>query len=104
VVKISRIEIANYFLSRGLGLIGRASFGNYNGMLLKNTNSIHTFFVRFPIDVAFLDKDLKVLKTVEKLKPFRFSPIVWKARHTLELPEGAIQKYSLEAGVRIEIN
>ena len=104
MVKISRIEIADSFLSRGLGLIGRAGFGNYNGMLLKTANAIHTFFVRFPIDVVFLDRNFKVVKTVENLKPFRFSPIVWRAKHTLELPVGTIKKYSLKAGVKIEIN
>jgi uncharacterized membrane protein (UPF0127 family) len=104
VKKIGKIEIADSPLSRGLGLVGRADFRNYNGMLLKNTNAIHTFFVRFPIDVAFLNKDFKILKTVENLKPFSFSPIGWGAKHTLELPEGAIKKYSLEPGVRIEIN
>jgi len=103
VKKLSKIEVADSPLSRGLGLIGRADFRAYNGMLLKNANAIHTFFVRFPIDVVFLDRDFKVVKTVENLKPFRFSPIVWKAKHTLELPVGSIKKHFLHLGDKINL-
>jgi uncharacterized membrane protein (UPF0127 family) len=102
--KLSGVEIANSFVSRGLGLIGRKDFGDRNGLLLKNTGAIHTFFVRFPIDVAFLDKDFKVLKIVENLKSFRLSPIVWKAKHTLELPQGSIKQHSLKVGSQIDIS
>jgi hypothetical protein len=90
-------------LSKGLGLIGWKDFHGYEGLLLKNANAIHTFFVQFPIDVVFLDKEFKILKTVEKLDPFRFSPIVWKAKHTLELPEGSIKKYLLKAGGQVNL-
>jgi uncharacterized membrane protein (UPF0127 family) len=104
IKKISGLEIANSPISKTLGLIGRKDFRGYNGMLLKNANAIHTFFVRFPIDVVFLDRDFKVLKIVEKLSPFHFSPIVWKAKHTLELPKGSIKKYSLKVGTQIDLS
>ena len=103
IKKISRIEIADSPISRSLGLIGRKDFRDYNGMLLKNANAIHTFFVRFPIDVVFLDRDFKVLKFVEKLSPFHFSPIVWKAKHTLELPQNSIKNHSLKVGDKIDL-
>ena len=103
IKKISKVEIAGSPLSRGLGLIGRKDFRSYNGMLLKNANAIHTFFVRFPIDVVFLDSNFKVLKTVENLCPFRFSPFVWKAKHTLELPQNSIKNHSLKVGDKIDL-
>jgi uncharacterized membrane protein (UPF0127 family) len=101
---MGEIEIADSFVRRGLGLIGRSGFGKHNGLLLKNTGAIHTFFVRFPIDVVFLDKDSKILKIVENLKPFCFSPIVWKAKHTLELPQGSIKKHSLKVGSHVDLS
>ena len=103
VKKLDKIKTADSALSKGLGLIGWKDFHGYEGILLKNANAIHTFFVRFPIDVVFLDRDFKVVKTVENLKPFRFSPIVWKAKHTLELPEGSIKKYLLKAGDQVSL-
>ena len=103
VKKLSKIETANSPLSRGLGIIGWKDFHGYGGMLLKNANAIHTFFVRFPIDVVFLDRDFKVVKTVESLKPFRFSPIVWKAKHTLELPTDSIKKHSIKVEDKLDL-
>jgi|SRR3989344_173406 len=100
--ELKDIEIADKVGSRGLGLIGRGGWKR-NGMLLKDTNAIHTVFVRFPIDVIFLDKDFKILRVVENLKPFRFSPIVWKAKQVLELPTGTIKNKSLRVGNKIKL-
>ena len=100
--ELKDIEIADKVVSRSLGLIGRNGWKR-NGMLLKDTNAIHTVFVRFPIDVIFLDKDFKILRVVENLKPFRFSPIVWKAKHVLELPTGTIKNKSLRVGNKIKL-
>ncbi len=102
-MKLTNIEIASGIVATSIGLIGRKSFGGKNGLLLKNANGIHTFGVRFPIDVIFLDKDFKVLKLVENLKPLRFSPIIWSSKHVLELPAGAAKKYSLTVDDKIEI-
>ena len=96
------IEIADNVVSRGLGLIGRGGWKR-NGMLLKETTAIHTVFVRFPIDVVFLDKDFNILRVVENLEPFRFSPIVWKAKHVLELPTGTIKNKYLRVGNKIKL-
>ena len=100
--KLKDIEIADNVFSRGLGLIGRGSWKS-KGMLLKNTNAIHTVFVRFPIDVVFLDKHFKILRVAENLQPFRFSPIIWKAKHVLELPTGTIKNKSLLVGNKIQL-
>ena len=100
--ELKDIEIADNVVSRGLGLIGRGGWKR-NGMLLKDTNAIHTVFVRFPIDVIFLDKDFKILRVVENMEPFRFSPIVWNAKHVLELPTGTIKNKSLRVGNKIKL-
>ena len=104
VIRLDKIEIVDKFVGKILGLMGRKDFRGYNGMLLTNANSIHTFFVKFPIDVLFLDKNYKVVKTVENLRPFWFSPIVFRAKHTLEIPKGSIKKQSLEEGDEIKIS
>ena len=100
--KLENIEVANTLLAKGVGLIGRKQFGS-EGLLLKNTNSIHTYGVRFPIDVVYLNEDFTVNKIVENLKPLHVSPIVWGNAHILELPHGAVKKHSLEVGDKIDL-
>lgn len=103
IKKISKVETANSLWKKTIGVIGWKDFGTKNGLLLKNTNSIHTFFVSFPLDLCFLDKDMKIIHIVENLKPFSFSPIIWKARHVLEMPVDSIKKFSLKNGDSINL-
>ena len=101
--KLSNIKIADSYKSKIVGVIGWEDWGGCAGLLIKDANSIHTFFVRFAIDVVFLDKGFKIVKIVENLKPFRFSPIVWSAKHTLELPNGVVRKKSLHIRNKIDL-
>ncbi|MGE4234488.1 MAG: DUF192 domain-containing protein [Bacteriovoracia bacterium] len=79
-------ETADTFFSRFRGLMGRDSAGG--GLLLQSCNSIHTFFMKIPIDVIYLDKDLKVLKVVHSMKPWRVDFPVFGADSVLELESG----------------
>ena len=84
------------------GLIGETEpkgFGE--GVALAGVNSIHTFFVGFPIDVVFLNSENKVEKLVEGLGRFRFSPIVLRAKTTLELKSGSIKKLKISLGDKV---
>lgn len=101
--KINNIETAESLWKRTIGVIGWKDFGAKGGLLLTNTNSIHTFFVRFPLDLVFLDNEMKILSLVENLKPFSFSPIVWRAKHVLEMPAGSIKKSSLKTGDSVDL-
>lgn len=102
-VNLPKIKRANDPLSIGLGVIGWKSFGELNGLLLSNTNSVHTFFVKFPLDLVFLDKGMRVLQLTHNLKPLRISPIVWQAKYVLEMPTGSIEKFSIEVGNQIDL-
>jgi uncharacterized protein len=70
-VVCSRCEIADNAFRRLKGLLGRKSLGSGEGMLFRPAGSIHTFFMRFPIDVVFCDRDLTVLGVTRELKPWR---------------------------------
>lgn len=81
-------DVAESFLERAKGLIGcRAPApGEYRAMLIKKCNAIHTFFMKFPIDAIFLDKNGNVVKTVRNIPPSRF--LVWggfRAKSVLEI-------------------
>ena len=80
-----RAEVAESFLERTRGLIGRGALPSGTGLLIKRCNCIHTFFVRFAIDATFLDAEGRVVKTVRDIRPWR--PWVWggwRARQVLE--------------------
>jgi len=60
------------------------------GLWIVPCPMIHTFFMRFAIDVLFLDKEYRVRRVVENIKPWRLSPWVFSAHSVLELPGGAL--------------
>ncbi|MHB0995752.1 MAG: DUF192 domain-containing protein [Elusimicrobiales bacterium] len=79
---------AETFVTRLFGLIPRRSLGEEEGLWLEPCAMIHMWFMRFPIDAVFLDKDLKVLRVLENFGTWRFSPWVRGSRGVLELPAG----------------
>lgn len=87
----SKIAKAGDFESRSRGLLGRDSLEPEEGLWIIPCPMIHTFFMRFAIDVVFLDAGLKVVRVIEGLKPWRFSPWVFSARSVLELAGGTLQ-------------
>ena len=64
-------EVAETFAERARGLIGRAAPPAGKGLLITRCNCIHTFLMRYPIDVAFLDRRGEVVKTVRNVRPWR---------------------------------
>jgi len=70
-------------------------------MLFHRCSTIHTCFVRFPIDVVYLDEDMRVLKIAHSLRPWRFSHGGRGARSVLELPEGTCRRRGLQEGDRL---
>ncbi|OGY30414.1 MAG: hypothetical protein A3F35_01670 [Candidatus Woykebacteria bacterium RIFCSPHIGHO2_12_FULL_45_10] len=96
---LTNVKVHSSLWQKTKGLIGEAepeSFGS--GIALPAVNSIHTFFVGFPIDIVFLDKDNQVVKLAENLTQFRFSPIIFAAKTTLELKAGSIKKLKIKVG------
>lgn len=95
-------HFANTVLKRMVGLLNRGQFGKGEGLLLDRCYGIHTFGMRFPIDVLFLDKDLRVIRAVKDLPPHR-TCVVKKSVYVLEVPIGALDASRTEAGDQIQI-
>lgn len=93
-----RARISCTFGTRLVGLLGRRCLERGEGMILIPCSSIHTFFMRFPIDVLFLDGESRVVFLAKGLKPFRVSPLVLGARCAIELPAGTIEETGTEKG------
>ncbi len=93
-VLIAAAEMADTPSTRSRGLLGRDSLASGDGMILDPCRLIHTFFMRFPIDVVFLDRHLRVTRVAHTVPPFRFAWGGWAARMTLELPAGTVSALS----------
>src|ERR1700760_4876190 len=92
--------IADRAASRMRGLLGRSSLPAGEGLLLQPAPSIHTAFMRFPIDVIFLDRSRQVVKLVETLGPWRMAS-TRRAHAALELAAGQAAARGIELGDRL---
>lgn len=93
-----RCELARTFWSRFLGLMGRATLETGQGLLIYPESSIHMFFMRFPIDVVFVDRQDQVVALREAMPPNRSFASKWGARYVLELPAQSIARTGTQVG------
>jgi uncharacterized membrane protein (UPF0127 family) len=96
-VVAERVQMAAGLWSRFWGLMFRKELPDGHGLYLRSTYSIHTAFMRFPIDVIFVGKDGRVRKVAAAVKPFRVA-VARSAAGALELPAGAAVKANVEPG------
>ncbi|MBU1124506.1 MAG: DUF192 domain-containing protein [Candidatus Omnitrophica bacterium] len=83
-------RIARSLSARLKGLLGEEAIYENQALILRPCNSVHTFFMRFPIDVIFVDHADRVVKTISCLRPFRMTGIYFSAAYAIELPPGTI--------------
>jgi uncharacterized protein len=96
-VLCERCEIPRSAFGRARGLLGRAGLEPGEGMLIDRAGSVHMFFMRFPIDVVFLDRDRKVVGVRHGLRPWRVAG-AGRAVASLELPAGAAAEAGIDVG------
>jgi uncharacterized protein len=101
-VVCQRCFVADSPLVRLKGLLGRSGLPPGEGILLRPAAAVHTFFMRFPIDAVFLDRDLVVLRVVRELVPWR-AAAQRGARAVLELPVGESARNGLQPGDRLTL-
>jgi uncharacterized protein len=89
--------VADSPVSRMKGLLGRKDLKPGEGILLRPASSIHTFFMRFPIDAVFLDDGLRVVGISDEIRPWR-AAAKRGAHAVLELPAGESARRGLEVG------
>jgi len=100
IVVCDRCEMADTVRTRMRGLLGRDGLEPGSGLLIKPTNSVHMFFMRFAIDVVFLDRELVVKKVVEALAPWRMAGCRG-AKSALELPAGEAARRGITLGEQL---
>ncbi|WP_395574540.1 DUF192 domain-containing protein [Streptomyces sp. BK79] len=94
------LEIATSYRARTKGLLGRDSL--HGAMLLSPAGGVHTFRMRMPIDVAYLDRRLTVI-AVRTMRPGRLGLPRPRSRHVLEAEAGVMAGWGLRVGTRVEV-
>jgi len=89
--------------ARNKGLLGRDSLPEGAAMIIAPCSSIHTFFMRFPIDVAFVARDGRVIKVSAAVRPWRIA-IALGAYAVIEMPAGAFARSNTARGDLLSIN
>ena len=97
VALASELETATSFAARSKGLLGRDGLRPEQGMLIDPCSSVHTWFMRFPIDVVFLDSKNRVVGLRRNMKPWRMA-WSWRGAKTVELPVGVIATTRTQVG------
>ena len=93
-----RIEVADTSLSRFLGLIPKRGLNAGEGLWIRPSSGVHTFGMKFAIDVIGLDKNRQVIKLWQNLVPYRISSISGRLRSVVELSAGRIAECKVELG------
>lgn len=83
-------RVADSYFPRLIGLMGAKSLEPGEGLLIRPCNSIHTHFMRFPIDVLYVSREDKVVAIDEAMVPWRFGRIHRGVRYVVELPSGTV--------------
>ncbi|MGE5197273.1 MAG: DUF192 domain-containing protein [Deltaproteobacteria bacterium] len=82
--------IADTIFKRMKGLLGRKELKKGEAIILKPCREVHTFFMQFPIDVIFTDRNHRIIKAISSLGPWHLSGVYFPAKFCVELPAGII--------------
>lgn len=99
------LAVANTHWTRLRGLVGLRTddFRNGSGLWIVPCHGVHTLGMGFPIDVVYLDRGLRVIAIQPEVRPWRFTPVLWRATSVLELPCGTAAQTKTVVGDTIEI-
>ena len=102
VTVVDKLELADSFVSRAVGLLGRSHLDEGTGLWIRPCSDIHTWFMRFSFDAVFVDSKLVVQSVHPNLKPWKF---IWQrnAKSVFELPDGQVKKSNIEVGDQLDV-
>lgn len=98
-----RVVLANTFLTRLRGLIARSRLAPTEALWLRPCNGVHTWWMHYAIDVIFLDRELRIVKLVENMRPFRLTTPHREARSVLEMSAHTISRAQIKVGDQLEV-
>ncbi len=99
----THVELADTFIKRAVGLLGHKNLEKENCMWFDECRSIHTFGMRFSLDVIFVDKNMIVKKVFYNVKPGRITLPVWSARAAFEFTAGSLSSHNIQPGDQLDM-
>lgn len=97
-------RVADSFMKRLKGLMFTPTLGRDEGLIITPCNSIHMFFMNYPLDVIFLNEKDEVVGIVNDIKPWRVSKVFLKAKYCIEMPVGTIEAKRISIGDRLSFS
>ena len=97
------VKVAENFFTRSIGLLLRKSISVNEALVIKPCCSVHTFFMKFAIDVLFVGTGGKIVALYENVKPWRILPIHFNSKYVIELASGSISSKNIKLGDIIEM-
>ena len=97
-----KAQLADSLWARMRGLLGCKDLSQETGLWIRPSQGVHTIGMKFPIDVAYLDRDGRVLRVYHRLAPFRIAALSMRARSVLELPAGTLSRTQTTVGDILE--
>lgn len=97
----SHMKYAKTFFERTKGLMFVSHMKGFDSLLIEKCNSVHNCFVKFPLDLIFLNDELEVIKVIHNFKPWRFTRMYLKATKVLELNVGGAN--GIKKGDHLEV-
>jgi len=94
-------EVAGHGAARRKGLLGRDCLPSGAGLWIVPCESVHTFFMKFPIDLVYIDRNKKVKKVRSNVRPWRMSACL-SAHSIIELPAGTVRSTQTAPGDKLE--
>lgn len=102
-VLAERVEVASSPGARMKGLLGRAALPDGDALVIDPCTSIHTLFMRFPIDVLFVDRRGGAVRAIERMAPWRATRLYLSARWVAELPAGTLARSGTREGDEVAL-
>jgi uncharacterized membrane protein (UPF0127 family) len=103
-ILVQNLEVAKSFYARSKGLLGRKDLPMDRGLWILRCNSVHTFFMRFPIDLVFLNRKMLVTKVIADVRPGRVVWPVWSASSVIELRAGYLKEHPIRVGEKLNVD
>jgi hypothetical protein len=97
-VLADRVERATSFWQRLRGLMGRGALAEGSALSIEPCNGIHTFFMRFPIDAVFLDRERRIVRAIQSMPPYRSTRLYRSVVQVVELPAGTLVRTGTREG------
>ncbi len=102
VMLAAKVCKAETLKDRMIGLLGRTTLPEEEGLWIIPCKSVHTIGMKFPIDVLFVDKSLSVVRVVHALSPGRMTRVCLTAKSVIELAAGVARRHAIAPGDRLQ--